>query len=252
MLERAKAEKDRAKAKLLFQEAAKSNPAWAEPVWLEAQIEENPARRIHLMKSATQLAPRRTDYWLALAAAQESVGMFADAVKTWGSAERSAATPEERAAIRQSRLAGEEKRQEKLREEKEAARRAAEAEVEALRQKMLESIRTAEAKANAGNAPLDPNVKLEEYREDMGYGKVAGRLTRVQCGGARIVLFVTEQSGKAVKLLVPKADALVVTGKNNSLGCGIQKPALNVVVEYLEKRNAQLGTTGEATAVEIR
>jgi hypothetical protein len=167
-----------------FEAAAKANPLWAEPWWLEAQKEQSGLRRVQLLTKATQLAPRKPEYWLALARAQEGAEQFAAAVKSWAAAERAAPSRAEKEQIRQSLRAGEEMRTEKLRLEREEERRKAQAEVEALRQRSLADIRLAEARANAGKAPLDPNVKLEEYRENMGYEKVGGRLDRVDCLGA--------------------------------------------------------------------
>jgi hypothetical protein len=232
--------------------AAKANPLWAEPWWLEAQKEQNALRRVQLLTKATQLAPRRFAYWLALARAHESAEQYTEAVKSWAMAERTAPSRQDKEQIRQSRLAGEEMRAEKLRLEREEDQRRAKAELEALRQRALADIRAAEARANAGKPPLDPS-KLEEYRENMGYEKAGGRLDRVDCLGRSARLTVTKADGSALRLLVVDPTKVVITGGGErALGCGPQRPARTVVIEYVVKSNAKLGTSGEVGSIEFR
>jgi hypothetical protein len=174
-------------------------------------------------------------------------------VKSWAAAERASGTAEEKARITQARVAGEQQRLEKVRQEKEEAKRKAEAEIEALRQKSLESIRTAEAKANAGRPERDPNEKLDFYREDMGYGKIAGQLRQIQCLGRQAVLHIVSDDGKLVKLHIADPSKVAITdGGEQALGCGVQKRGRPVTVQYLEKANAKLGTAGEVTSIEFR
>lgn len=233
--------------------AAKANPLWAEPWWLEAKKEQSALRRVQLLTKAAQLAPRRAEYWIALARAQEANQQFADAVKSWAAAERAASSRAERDEIRQSLRSGEEMRAEKLRLEREEERRKAQEELEALRQKALADIRRAEARANAGKPPLDPNVRLEEYRENMGYEKVGGRLDRVDCLGRNARLTVMMASGSPVRLFVSDPAKVAITGGGErALACGVQRPARTVMVEYIVKANAKLGTAGEVTNIEFR
>ncbi len=251
LLEKARAEKDPAAAKALFEEAAKRNAQWADPYWYEAQIEDNPMRKVMLLKKATELAPRRTEYWLALALAQESVRQYTEALKSWSAAERAAGNEQQREQIRQARLAGEEKRADLIRAQKEEEKRKSQAEVEALRQQMLDSIRTAEAKANAGKEPIDKS-NLDEYRENMGYGNVSGSLQKVECLSGQAVLHIATGDGM-VKLHVANPKHVAITGEGeHAFTCGVQKPARQLKAEYVEKKNAKLGTAGEVSNVEFR
>ena len=251
ILEKARAEKDPTAAKALFEQAAKTNPMWADPYWYESQIEDNPARKVMLLKKATELAPRHTEYWLALANAQEAVRQYSEALKSWSAAERSAGTEQERERIRAARLEGEEKRADLIREQKEEEKRKSGAEVEALRQKMIENIRAAEMKANAGKEPIDTS-KLEEYRENMGYSNTSGILQRVDCFTGQAVLHIATGDG-IVKLHVANPKKVAITGEGeHAVACGAQKPARQMKAEYLEKKDAKLGTIGEVTNIEFR
>ena len=194
---------------------------------------------------------RRTEYWLALATTQESVKQYVEALKSWSAAERSAPNEQEREKIQQMRREGEEKRAELIQEQKAEEKRKSQAEVEALRQKMLENIRAAEAKANVGKEPIETS-KLETYRENMGYGNTSGVLQRVDCLKGQAVLHVATGDG-IVKLLVANPKQVAITGEGeHAFVCGVQKPPREMKAEYLEKKDAKFGTVGEVTNVEFR
>jgi hypothetical protein len=143
-------------------------------------------------------------------------------------------------------------RLEKLRLEREEEQRKAKAELDALRDRAMADIRAAEARANAGKPPIDRS-KLEEYRENMGYERVGGRLDRVECMGRSARLSVTKADGSALRLYVVDAGKVAIAGGGErSLGCGVQRPPRTVTIDYIVKSNAKLGTAGEVGTIEFR
>jgi hypothetical protein len=63
---------------------------------------------------------------------------------------------------------------------------------------------------------------------------------------------VQTAAGATLKLLVPDAHQIVITGGGeHALGCGVQKPR-PVHIEYLTKKNTRLATTGEVATIEFQ
>src|SRR5262249_5056831 len=86
-----------------YELAMKANPRWGEPHFRLAQLLSNAPGRIAELKKAAELEPRNVGYWQALAEAQTSSNLYADAEKSWTAAMKAARTDEERARIRQIR-----------------------------------------------------------------------------------------------------------------------------------------------------
>jgi hypothetical protein len=128
-LELGKQTSDAAQKKAAFAKASLLNPRWAEPFVLQAEAETVPFRKVPLLKTATQLAPRNASYWRMLAEAQEATSQFADAGKSWGSAERATESIEERTLIHQQRQQGEARRLDLQAKEKMEAKRREEQEI---------------------------------------------------------------------------------------------------------------------------
>lgn len=252
LLDQAKAEKDPMKARVLADKAATMNPEWAGPLIYQASIENNLFMKEKLLAKAALLAPRDTDNWIALARVQESAGLFKDAVKSWGAAERSAGTLEERSTIQALRLQGEQQRRDQADAERELARRKAQEELNALKDRAMRNIRMAEAKANAGNAARPADEKLDLYKENVSdRSELGGRLEKVECIGKRAVLTV-QTSGGSIRVLVPDAGKLAVLGGPGALTCGLQAGMPTVRVEYSEKADRQLNTIGNAVSLQFR
>jgi hypothetical protein len=247
-------------AKLLEQPAAKrdalmkaaaANPRWAEPHKLLAGLETHPAQKLAALRKAAQLDPQDTQTWLALAVEQENANQITEAAKSWAAAERVTDDPVERERIRQTRVAGEHKRAEAELAAREEARRKTEQEIADLRNKALMEIRKAEARANAGKPVIDPKT-LDEYKEGPDTKKVSGVLHRVDCLG--IPARLTIVSGKSVtRILVPDpAQVAIGGGGERSFGCGVQKPARSVTVEYIPRTDPKQSTAGDAVTIEFR
>lgn len=222
-----------AQKRALFTKAAQLNPRWAEPCILQAEAETVPFRRVPLLKTATQLAPRNASYWRLLAEAQEASNQFAEAGKSWGSAERATESLDERTMIRQARQQGEALRLDLQAKDRQEAKRKQEQEMQDLKNRALSDIRAFEAKANQGQAPLDPNVKLGEYQEEKPT-VIHGALVRVDCLGTQAKLHVQGEDKKIRQLTIRDPSKVAIRGGGEkALGCGVQKPARPLTIELL-------------------
>ena len=255
-VEAAKLASDETQKKAYLQKAIELNPKWPEPQVQLAHLETSAARKLAAMKAAAQLAPRNSGYWQELAHLQENAGLFIDSAKSWAAAERAAQTPTEREQIHQARLSTEQARLDAQDAARRAEIRKKEQEIETLKEKALTDIRTFEAKANAkaseGQAPLDPNQKLEWYKEQEK-PNLAGALLQVDCLGQKARLRVQGADHSVQQFLVPDAKSVVIKGGGElALGCGVQKPPRSVIVQYDKKADKKLGTVGEVTEVDFR
>jgi len=253
-LEYARLETDRDKAQAAFEKAAQLNPRWALPSFEMAQTQTGLGRRLTLLAAAAKLEPRNVAYWRALAEAQEEAGQLGDAAKSWASAESAAGTPEERARLRQSHDEANVRRKQQEAEAKKREADEKQRELEALKQKAIASIQAALEKAQREHPAVPPSSgKVEDWwdgpRPD---GKIQGLLTQVDCLGKLARLVVERKDAKPMRLLVPDGGKIVILGGGEkTFGCGPQKPARNIVVEYLTKPDAKLGTAGEAAVIEF-
>ncbi len=234
-----------------FDAAVKLKPEWAEPWKLMAALEQEPGKKAGLMKKAAELSPRDGKLWTEFALLMHSYNRFADSDKAWAGAERAAADPTERQQIRarreglvEARLQAEEdaRREEKLAKERELQR---------LKNEAVARIREAEGKFNGGKAALDPEKKIEAWWDGpKGDAKVEGRLVRVDCLGKQLRVAVEVAPGKVAQLLVPDPGKIAIEGKGElTLGCGPQRSARRVMVEFIQKMNPKMNTVGEVAVI---
>jgi hypothetical protein len=249
--EAASLEPDATKARASLQKAAELNPAWAEPYVLLAKLETDASRKLEWLKRAAALDPRDSAKWLRVAEWYQAHRKFSEAFKAWNAAEDAASDPEERARIRKARDAIEEQRV----EEEIAERRRQEAERERDLQRVKDTamaeIHAAEERANREQPRAHAAGKVEQMEiGEAPKGKVRGRVAAIDCLGRMARMVVTTGEGKRVRLLVrdPKA-VVVLSGGALSLGCGVQRPAREVTIEYEPAVNAKLGTAGEVVTV---
>ena len=111
-------DKPAADAVPLLKEAAKINPLWAEPVFRQAQFAENLTDKEALIKRATQLDPRISQYWIELAQTQTANGHASFAQGSWLKAEDSAKNEQERERIHKLRTDSEQARLDALEAER--------------------------------------------------------------------------------------------------------------------------------------
>lgn len=249
-LEYGRLETDSARAAAALRKAAELNENWAEPHFLLARHETNPNRKAQGLSAAAKLDPRNAAYWQALAEAQMAMNDFRAAGKSWAAAEHASVNDSERAQIQEARRSIEEKR---LAAEAEARRREVEEkerELRRLKEAALADIRAAEARANRAARETKPEDWFEGPAPS---GKVRGRLSQVDClrGAARLVIQGDDK--KVVRLLIRDPSKVVVIGGGElSLGCGPQRPARMVVIEYFPKEDLKLATSGDVATFEYQ
>lgn len=245
--------KDPAQARAAFQKAAALNPRSGEPHYRLAQLESDSDRKLAELKTAATLDRRNSAYWRALAETQLQHNLYTDATRSWAAAEQAATGDAERAQIRQARHAIEQQRADFAEAEKKRLAEENEREMKRLRDQAMAEVRAAEARVNKGAPPADPNRKLEPWWEGpRPGGKISGVLERVDCisGVARLVV---RAGGKLTQLVVrDPAKVVIEGGGEKALGCGVQHPARQVVVEYFPKPDKRLSSAGDVATVEFR
>jgi hypothetical protein len=235
-----------------LESAAKANPRWSEPHVRLAVIETNPLNKIKELKAAASLEPRNAAYWQALAEAQTSANLFADADKSWSLAEHAAATEADRARIVQARIDLDARRAafdaaEKQRIAEEKAR-----ELQRIKDETAAEIHAAEDKANRELGGFKSDKPVAQWWDDPAGDKVAGKLSRVDCLNGPIRLTVQIDGGGTIRLLIRDPKQLVVKGNNEArFGCGIQRPTRAIRLVYNVKADAKLDTVGDVAIVEF-
>jgi len=233
LFELARLESDTSKKRLLFERASKKLASWDEPYAELAKTESGPVRRAFWLKKAAELKPRESALWASLAQAQFEAAHYAEAEKSWRSAERVAATD---AAAAEIRAAREKFEQDRIDRQNAARRKAAEeekAELDRLRDETMESIRRAESKANQG-ASLE-GKKIEKWWDGPAAQSWSGTLTSVECRAGRIRLVLRDPEGKPFWLRIPDPSQVVVTGAAGAhaeLKCGPANPQRRVSIQY--------------------
>jgi hypothetical protein len=241
------ADADAAEALPLLKKAAQLNPLWAEPVFRQAQFASGEDKGA-LLKRATQLDPRISQYWVELAQWQTLNGHASAAPGSWLRAEDSAHNEAERARIHQLRMDSEEQRldaadRERRREREElhqADQRAQDAEAQ--------RIHAAEQKANqAVNAEAGSTAPGEvvPWSSVVPHKKLQGLLVKVDClhNGARLA--VKSRAGQVTQLFLADTSAM-------KLACGVQSAPRSVSLSYAAQPDEERHTAGEVTEIAWR
>jgi len=230
-----------------LEKAWRSNVRWAQPHEQLAKFEDKNSDKAQRYRKAAELSPREVRLWKLAAQHFEAAELQAEASKMWLAAERAATTQKERDGLRETRLAADRKRVDI--EEAERARIEQERlnELARLKADLNNRVREAEAKANAGVAPRNPDAKVVEWWDGpKPDARAVGKLLKVDClkGGQLRLVIDTKQ------LLVKDPGQLVITGTGTvDLGCGPQKPVRNVTAEYLTKADKATATIGEVATL---
>ncbi len=232
--------------------AAKANPRWAEPHVRLAALATDPAEKIKELKIAALLEPRNSELWQELARQQTTAEQYADAEKSWYSAERNARNDAERARIRKIRadLAEQRAAFEIAEKQRLAAERAAQ--LQRIKDQAAAEVHAAEAAANARLGGLKPGEKPVPWWTDPAGPKVSGKLTRVDCLPGTLRLTVQPAAGLAVKLLIRDPNQLTVKGQTQAeFACGVQRTPRNINLVHNGKPDERLGTSGDVLTVEF-
>jgi hypothetical protein len=240
--------------------AVELNPKWAEPHVRLAALEQDPGRKATELKRAANLDRRNVEVWKALALAATEANQFEEAAKAWAGAENAAATPEGRQAVRQSRLDFERRRADYEAAERKRIAEEKAREIQNLKDEAMADIHAAEAKArqqmNEKRGPMP--TKVEQWWDDSAGAnskKISGLLEQVECLPSRqAVLLITGDDKTTVRLLVNQAEKIALSGagKEAAFGCGVQKPARRLSVEYKPTPNTKLRTAGTVQVIEFQ
>jgi hypothetical protein len=251
-IEYAKLEPDNEKATQALLKAAGINPKLDEPFVLLAQRDTDPRRRLMHWKAATERNPREPSYWEALAKCYLADHNYGEAAKAWRGGEQAAIDPAVRNRMRQARLSVEQQRLDyeadlKRHQDEEDSR-----DIEKLKAEARAHVHELEKKYNQGEAPKADAKAVAWWDGPKPGGKAAGVLKEVDCLGKQFRLVVESSNGKSIRLLIPDAGNIALSGGGEqSLACGAQKPR-RVIVEYFPKANARLGTAGEVATIEFQ
>jgi tetratricopeptide (TPR) repeat protein len=242
-----------------LKKASELNPRWGEPYFQLADLDpaidkEHLEQRAALLKKATNLDPRNSDYWTALAKTDIAAKDFADAQKAWAGAERAAANDEERERIHQVRLQVEEKRYDYEADERKRIKDEREADLQRVKAQSEAAIHASEDAARKkmnpnGAAPPKPQAW---YEAPTAGASVQGVFQKLDCLDSRARLVIQTPDGKTMQLLM--ADPSQVSlggGGEQTLTCGAQKQARQVTVHYNAKADAKLHTAGEVVSIEF-
>jgi tetratricopeptide (TPR) repeat protein len=255
-LEAARLEPDGVKARADLKKASELNPRWAEPYAQMAELDKStPEQRAADLKKAAALEARNIDYWQALARAQAAARNFAEAQKAWAGAERAAANDEERARIHQVRLQVEQERADYEASERKRIADEREQDIQRVKSQSDAAIHAAEEEARKrlnpeGTAAPKNAVWMDELK---GNAAADGVFERLDCIGTQARMSIKTGDGKTVQLLIRDPSQIVLSGGGEkTFGCGVQRGARRVHVEYDAKPDAKLKTTGEVTSIEFR
>ncbi len=245
---------ENAKAWDAWQRAAQLNARWAEPHFRMSAITNDPMKKVELLKKATSLDPRQVRYWRALAGASQDAKLLPDASRAWRAAERAATTDAERAEIVKAQTEYAERRaeieaEERRRDAEEKAR-----EIARLKEEGFAAVRAAEERAAKATGAFESSKKPVEWWDGpRPAGKLSGALERIDCLGRTARWAIRADDKKLAQLVIrDPAKIVVLGGGQQSFGCGPQKPARRVHVEYHPQPDAKLGTIGEIAIVEIK
>ena len=241
------ADADAAEALPLLKKATQLNPLWAEPIFRQAQFASGEDKGT-LLKRATELDPRISQYWVELAQWQTTNGHASRAPGSWLRAEDSARNEAERMRIHQLRMDSEEQRldaadAERRREREElhqADQRAQNAETERIRaaeQKANQAVSTAAGSAAPG--------EVVPWSSMIPHKKLQGLLVKVDClhSGAR--LEVKSRAGQVMQLFLADRSAL-------KLACGVQSAPRPVSISYAAQPDEERHTAGDITEIAWR
>ncbi len=232
-----------AEALPLLKKAAQINPLWAEPVFRQAEFANDPKDKEALIKRATQLDPRISEYWIELAQLQTTNGHASLAQGSWLKAEDSAKNDAERQRIHQLRENSEQARLDALEAERKRERDELHEADQRAQVKETDSIHAAEERANraldaaAGGGPVGEAVPFSAL---VPKKKVVGVLLQVDClkNGAR--LLIKGKGGETTALFLRQTEPLKLT-------CGAQRVSRRVLISYSAQPDDVRHTVGDVT-----
>jgi hypothetical protein len=227
----------------LLKKAAELNPLWAEPVFRQAEFADDLNEKEALIKRATQLDPRISQYWIELAQTQTVNGHASFAQGSWLKAEDSAKNDTERERIHQLRTNSEQARLDALEAERRQEREGLHEADRRAQHSETDSIHAAEERANRALDAAAGGTKVGEavpYSSLVPKKKISGVLTQVDCFKAGARLLVKGRTGEATALFLRETEPL-------HLACGAQRPGRRVMISYSAQPDEVRHTVGDVT-----
>ncbi len=246
MVEYARLEPDRAKSQAALQAAVSTDPNSAEAHFLLGQQASDPAQQIQQWTLAAKLAPRKQEYWAALAQVLVSQKQWVAASQAWHSAEQAAVMPADREKFEAARIAIEGQRLDAEEAEKRAQKDAEEREIRRLKAAARAELRAAEAKVGTNSSPSDAaNAVPWDQLDGSQSQHIDGQLIRVDCSGPVRRVVVRTSEAKLVSVNARQEHSAV------PLTCGVRKP-MPVSIAYTPKSGSRTGVAGDAVSIAPR
>jgi hypothetical protein len=227
----------------LLKKAAVLNPLWAEPVFRQAEFAEDLIEKEALIKRATQLDPRISQYWIELAQVQTSNGHVAYAQGSWLKAEDSAKNDAERERIHQLREGSEQARLDAMEAERRREREELHQADQRAQRTETESIHAAEERANRALDAAAGGAKVGEvvpFSSVVPKRKIAGILTQVDCLSSGARLLIRGAKGETTALFLREIEPL-------HLACGVQRLPRRAAISYSAIADETRHTVGDVT-----
>jgi hypothetical protein len=228
--------------------AQELNGRWAEPVFQEGEQTADPKEKEELYKRATQLDPRGTQYWLALAELQMTNGHASASQGSWLRAEDSAPTETERERIHQLRLSKEDERLDAMEAERRQEREAVHIADQKAQDAEADRIRAAEQKANESIAQAGgqwQSTDVVPWNETLKRKELRGTLTDVNCAHGLTKLSIRDRNGRTLVLLLEHAP-------ETGLSCGPQPTGRAVLLSFAAEEDRTLGTAGRVLSFQFQ
>ncbi len=230
----------------LLKKAAQLNPAWAAPLAEEAKLVSDAKEKTALLRKATQLDPRGTEFWVELAQVQGTAGEGTASQGSWLRAEDSTSTAAERNRVHQLRLDSEKARLDAAEAAERREREAPHLADERAERSEAARIRAAEKRANAALDSEAGGTKPESvvpWSEVVPQKKISGKLIKVDCLGSDARITVSDKPGSTIRLLLKNVS-------ESGLSCSDPQRARRVSVTYSAQPDDRFGTAGSVTALE--
>jgi hypothetical protein len=230
----------------LLKRAAQLNPRWAEAVFRQAEFTYDKPEKENVIKAATQLDPRISQYWIELAKIQTVNGHVQAAQGSWLRAEDSAPNDAERERIHQLREDSEEERLNAADAARRKEREATHLADQRAQQSEMDRIHTAEAKANRALDAASGTAAPEDavpWSSVVPKKKVTGVLTQADCLHTGVRLLIKSTTGQVLPLYLKDATPLNLT-------CGVQSKPRRVSISYLAEPDENRHTEGEVTSIQ--
>jgi hypothetical protein len=229
----------------LLKKAAQLNPRWAEAVFRQAEFTYDKAEKENVIKTATQLDPRISHYWIELAKLQTTNGHVQAAQGSWLRAEDSAPNEAERERIHQLREGSEDERLNAADAARRREREAVHLADQRAQQSEADRIHAAELKANqaldAASGTAAP-VDAVPWNSVVPKKKITGVLTQVDCLHTGVRLLVKSAKGPVLLYLKDAAPL--------NLACGVQPKPRHVSISYLAEPDENRHTEGDVTGIQ--